>query len=336
MLEVPILLLMYVCIMNPVPSSSCKAPSLFFLDKFCIVNSECFQISQFQFLLEMNSASALVLVLIIVLASSVPLQDESRLLDSIIVDSTERSSDETESCGAGDYRCNNIIGKSYVNALRSVADVDLLKMGTETMLEYAIEHAKEMAKTGMPYHQNLTSLEVGCGSMLTGENIASVHISKKGELADEPAICSTYWNDRDDSRKNMLASTHTEVVIGIARDKNDYIYCSQLFASSSQIEESGPCSPASEIYPTPEPTAEYTEPTEEPHTLTASDGHIFLHHNVEVSYTDGTTHDMKLGCSDEGCSYCTHDESICLSEEKSIAVDIKAEATARSVQPIGN
>lgn len=277
--------------------------------------------------LQMNTASAVVWVLLILVTRSVPLLEES-----VVVEDSARflPGDETEPCDAGDYRCYNERGLQYVNALRSIGDIEVVKMGTEAMLEYAIEHAKDMAATRRVYNLTLPKLSVGCGSALTGDNVASVHLSEKGELADGVAICTTHWNNGTDHSKNILAPFNTEVVTGAARDEYGYIYCSQLFARNTKFTKRGPCSRASVIYQTPEPSAEYTEPTEEPFQFIGSEGHVFRHRFVKVSFTDGSSNDMELECSDDkGCRYCTLDGAVCLPEERSIGVDIKAEAAPR-------
>ncbi len=132
-------------------------------------------------------------------------------------------------CEPADYKCMNRRGLLLINEIRDGASVPALKMGTEAMLNNAMDHSKNLAAKGKLEHQKLDFRL--CGSHIMGENVSQNHIflAPKSGPSDPTKMCIVQFKNSPGHYANMISQRFTHFVMGVFVTEDGYIWCTQTF-----------------------------------------------------------------------------------------------------------
>ena len=132
-------------------------------------------------------------------------------------------------CDAADYHCMNQRGLRLINKVRKKVPVPRLKMGTEAMLDNAMDHSRKLAKLGKLEHQAM-GLRI-CRRSLVGENVAVNHVrlAQKNKPTDPTRMCTVQFKKSPSHYANMIKPSFTHFVMGIFIADDGYIWCTQTF-----------------------------------------------------------------------------------------------------------
>jgi hypothetical protein len=131
-------------------------------------------------------------------------------------------------CDENDVTCFCLRAVQITNEIRSRrgGNGDLVP-GTQSMLDNAVEHSKEMAGPMGMEHQDLAtaSKKVGCDVFINRENIAMF-----GGMDKDPAVqCMEQWEGSPGHLENIVGAEAGEyVTIGIYKDGDSW-WCTQTF-----------------------------------------------------------------------------------------------------------
>lgn len=141
-------------------------------------------------------------------------------------------------CRIDDTDCMDRLSLQYANEFRASQGVAPLKQGTKNQLANAVWYSGVLRSRGGLKHQDIGSVQVGCGTRIAGENIAQNHCD-----ADPARKCINAWINSPGHRANLLRSTFDSVSVGIVFGPGTKIWCTQTFGVNTNFESTGGCAP---------------------------------------------------------------------------------------------
>jgi len=104
----------------------------------------------------------------------------------------------------------------------------MLRVGTMSQLNNAVQYANVLGNLGVLQHQILSDVtaKVGCSRFIGGENVA--YNFNSGDVAK---FCVNQWENSSGHLRNMLSDSNDEVVVGIHYARDGRVYCVQTFSS---------------------------------------------------------------------------------------------------------
>jgi len=150
----------------------------------------------------------------------------------------QASCSDSGPCKMDDPQCMSSLALKYTNDFRATQGVGPLKQGTVNQFNNAQKYSGVLRRLGDLEHQELSSVQIGCGSRLSGENIAQNHCD------DDPARrCVDAWIGSPPHRRNMLSTYHETMSVGIVFGPRTQIWCTQTFAVQTTFGTTGGCAP---------------------------------------------------------------------------------------------
>lgn len=148
---------------------------------------------------------------------------------------------DNEPCKLHDIQCMNIRATRYTNRIRIQVGKNALNLGTEAMLQNALDHSNRMQRRDNLFHQNIATTNLGCKSVFLSENVAknNLKIAPNSQSADSAWICIEQFRNNPFHYKNMIASHVSETVTGVFVFGGQ-IWCTQLFTVKTKF-GSGHC-----------------------------------------------------------------------------------------------
>lgn len=225
-------------------------------------------------------------------------------------------------CARNGTYCMNARGLKYVNELRQRAGTKLKKhivpltLGTEAMVESALRQSHRMKLQHETFIDSPAQTYVGCFAAFNGENIASTHLilGARTVPSDPAYLCVEKFAKTKDHFLHMIDPNNRQFAMGVYVDKQDFIWCTQLFTLSVKFSTEGKakCKQAPsgfENFPL-HPFQETKLPME------ASTGYVFKKNTYTDKYDDGSAESFDLKCG-----YCSKLSGQCLGEDESILID---------------
>lgn len=234
-------------------------------------------------------------------------------------------------CGDNAWRCHNVAGLEYINALRAADNASSLSLGTDALLSKAQAHSKEMSANQAVYHEEIIGISLGCSTEITGESVVSVLGDKS---TDSAALCIGTMVRSAENYYKLIAEKHRSAAIGIAIDITGNIWCTVLYSNGTDTSNDG-CGNATSsdivsdevMSPIELPELETsTNPTDDPlipenQPVEVPSGHIYRHRLFNARLDNEVIEPMYLKCRRGVCKFCTLDGSLCLTSEKSVEMD---------------
>jgi hypothetical protein len=131
------------------------------------------------------------------------------------------------SCTTGDDACWCNKAAEITNGIRAEAGKGKLVVGTQSMLDNAMKHSKEMCNSIGMEHQDLSAAtaDVGCDIFINRENIAMY-----GGMDVDPAEqCMKQWKESPGHYENIVGASDGDYVSIGVYDNGSEVWCTQTF-----------------------------------------------------------------------------------------------------------
>ena len=218
-------------------------------------------------------------------------------------------------CKKNEYVCMSMMMLKYVNQHRRKMKLKALKPGTKKQLKNAMMHSKVMMKKEKLCHQNLSAVNLGCGSWFSGENVAVNHGLLSKAPTDPARMCVAQFIKSPPHRKNLENKNFETAVMGVVVGGNGYFWCTQTFAQRTNFGP-GECAPVGKAGNDRSGAAAMKKPV--------TNGHTFDVLAFGVNFGKGRRATFKLDCNKGKCKYCMYvkkKKKMCLRIGQSIALD---------------